>query len=104
MTPHSLTLIGFKCLAAVTTFQFPTTPGLYFVTGRNEVNPELEANACGKSTLFCDAVSWCLYGKTPRGVKAGDVINWDASSAKGEFAFESKGVNCRVQRGQHPNY
>lgn len=104
MTPHSITLMGFKCFAALTTFQFPTAPGLYFVTGRNEVNAELEANACGKSTLFCDAISWCLYGKTPRGVKAGDVINWDASSAKGEFSFESKGVNYRVQRGQHPNF
>lgn len=103
MVPQSITLNGFKCFTATHTFQYPTEPGLYFVTGRNEVEKELEANACGKSTLFCDAICWCLYGKTPRGVKAGDVVNWGVSSAWVDFSFRSRDVHYRVQRYQHPN-
>lgn len=103
MIPQSITLNGFKCFTSSTTFHFPADPGLYFVTGRNEVEKELEANACGKSTLFCDAICWCLYGKTPRGVKAGDIVNWDSSSAWVDFSFQSRGVHYRVQRCQHPN-
>ncbi len=46
-------------------------PGLWLVTGENEVEPELGANGAGKSSLF-EAVHWALYGKTSRSLKDQD--------------------------------
>ena len=45
--------------------------------GQNLAEPRLEANGAGKSTIW-EAMLWCLYGKTSRGLKAGDVCNWQA--------------------------
>jgi len=103
LTPLSITLTDFKCFTQTVTFDFPTDVGLYFVTGQNQVNPELEANGCGKSTIFCDAPCWCLYGKTPRGLKAGDVINWNSATARVDFKFGLKDHTYRVVRSQSPN-
>jgi DNA repair exonuclease SbcCD ATPase subunit len=49
--------------------------GLIHVTGCNEVNPNLGANGCGKTTLF-EAPYWCFFGKISRGLRAGAVANW----------------------------
>lgn len=81
MTPKALTLRSFKCFSGETKFTFPVESGLYLVQGRNEVQPSLEGNGCGKSTLFGDALTWCLFGKTPRLLKASDILNWEAGSA-----------------------
>ena len=48
--------------------------GLYFLTGRNDLNPNIGRNGTGKTSLL-EAITWCLYGKTTRGLKAGDVVN-----------------------------
>lgn len=102
LQPISLRVENFKTFPYFE-FQFPTDPGLYFVSGRNEASPELEGNACGKSTLFCDAPVWCLYGKTPRGLKAGDIVNWSAKSCKVEFSFRIKDKIYCIRRTQNPN-
>lgn len=70
-----ISIQGFKSFAKKKTFVFPEGPGLFFLTGLNEVEPDLEANAAGKTTTW-DAVCWCLYGKTPRNKTAGDIKNW----------------------------
>lgn len=103
LSPKSLSLQNFKCFSGSLEFVYPTDTGLYFVTGRNELDPELEANACGKSTLFCDAPCWCLYGKTPRGLRASDVISWTASTSKVKFEFWLNDQLFQVVRSQHPN-
>lgn len=51
--------------------------GLTLVTGRNLRNPDVGANAVGKTTLW-DAVVWALYGKTIRGLRGTDVRCWGA--------------------------
>lgn len=67
---------GFRSFAASNTLDFTTlAPGLYHVAGHNEVEPELEGNGAGKSSLF-DAVFWTLYDRTSRGLRAGAVKNW----------------------------
>src|SRR5258706_6988595 len=43
------------------------------MTGINYDNPRLDGNGCGKSSLL-DAVSWCLEGKTTRGLRSNDII------------------------------
>lgn len=103
MQPISMTLMGFKCFSKQTRFDFPQTPGLYLVSGRNEVQPELEGNGCGKSTLFTDALTWVLFGKTPRLLKAGDIIHWEATSSSVDLTFSHHDEDVRIIRTQAPN-
>lgn len=102
LQPIAIFLTNFKGIQNLD-FTFPTEPGLYFVTGQNEDNLRLEGNACGKSTLFCDSIAWCLYGKTPRGLRASDIINWSATTCKGEFHFSVGTNQYKVRRQQNPN-
>lgn len=103
MQPKSISLMGFKCFQNQTLFKFPTEAGLYWITGRNDVHPALEGNGCGKSTLFADALTWVLFGKTPRLLKANDVIHWEAASSSVDFCFEHRNESVRVLRTQSPN-
>lgn len=104
MIPKHITLRSFKCFSGETTFTFPTQPGLYLVQGRNEIQPLLEGNGCGKSTLFGDAVTWCLFGKTPRLLKASDILNWETSSSGSvQFTFQINETLYSVLRTQTPN-
>lgn len=48
--------------------------GLCLIQGVNEDDTSANSNGAGKSSLV-DALSWCLYGETARGVGADDVIN-----------------------------
>lgn len=48
--------------------------GLILVLGDNRDAPKASNNGAGKSTLF-DAICWCLWGETPRGLSGDDVIN-----------------------------
>lgn len=50
-------------------------PGLHFIRGRNEDEPELGSNGAGKSTIFT-ALSWCLFGQTINGLRTPDIIPW----------------------------
>ena len=48
--------------------------GLLLIQGENRDDPSAKSNGAGKSTIP-DAISWCLFGKTARGVSSDDVIN-----------------------------
>ena len=103
MIPISVEGKQFKSFSKVQRFVFPKKKGLYFLTGRNEVEPKLGANGVGKSTLW-DLIVWTLYGKTARKLKAGDVHSWGAKgSTSGEFTFESHGVPYTLYRNWKPN-
>lgn len=52
--------------------------GLHFVKGINEVRPSLGSNGSGKTSLW-DAICWCLYGKTPDGLRNPDIRPWSRS-------------------------
>lgn len=74
---------GFRSFSAPQVLDFSTLPpGLWNVTGQNLVEPELEANGAGKSSLF-EAVYWTLYGKTSRSLKAKSVKNWNSDERCG---------------------
>lgn len=83
MTPIELSITNFKSFTTTQVFHFGDTPGLYFLTGRNDAEPRLGANGVGKSTIW-DAFCWLRFGKTVREVKAGDAANWET------------GKNCSV--------
>jgi DNA repair exonuclease SbcCD ATPase subunit len=84
-------------------FSFAGHPGLYYLTGENRVEPELGANGCGKSRLW-DALYWCCFGLTVRGLRASDVANWTAeSNTRVETDFACDGDIFTLRRGWNPN-
>ena len=79
MKPIELRIKRFGSVLEEQVFVFPETPGLYFLSGKN---------GSGKSTVW-KALTWCLFGKDAKGLKAGDVANWSMpEGASVEFAFE----------------
>jgi DNA repair exonuclease SbcCD ATPase subunit len=95
-------LEDFKSFRGKHSFEFPTKPGLYGITGKNLVYPRLGANDAGKTTLL-EAIFWCFYGSTTRGLKAGDVINWDAKSCSVTVHALIGNNDITVTRTQSPN-
>jgi len=78
LTFKKLSAQGFKSFKDQQVVPFDKLPtGLIFLTGMNSVEPDLGANGAGKSSVW-DALVWVLYGKTVRGLKAGNVKNWDS--------------------------
>lgn len=75
MRLKEITAQGFKCFNQPVSFDFDLEPGLFYLTGENQVEPNLGANGVGKSSLF-DAWTYLLFAKTARGLKAGDVYAW----------------------------
>lgn len=48
--------------------------GLVLISGVNKDDPSARSNGSGKSTLV-DALCWCFYGATARGISADEVVN-----------------------------
>lgn len=72
----SLSVQGFRSFVKEQEVNFATMPpGLYHLAGRNEVEPELEGNGAGKSSLL-EALCWGLYGRTSRNLRASAVKSW----------------------------
>jgi len=98
----SLTLRNFRSFRAATTVEFIPQGGLKFLTGKNEVEPRLGANGAGKSTLW-DALTWCLYGFSTRGLRAGDLTSWGEQKAEVIACFLIDGESARIERSSNPN-
>lgn len=72
MTKWTLEVTNFGSISHVS---LPLTgKGLCLITGENRDAPKQASNGAGKSLLL-DAVSWCLWGKTIRGLKNDEVVN-----------------------------
>lgn len=67
-----LTAVRFMSLGTVTLNL--AKRGMMLVEGINKDSSSHISNGSGKSSLF-EALHWCLYGATAKGVKADDVIN-----------------------------
>ncbi len=100
-----LVIEGFKSFREPTTLRFDNkAPGLYLLSGRNEEEPRLGANGTGKSTCISDAPSWCLWGKTSRGVFGPSVMNWAGDHRTSvAMEFEKAGADFALTRTQKPN-
>lgn len=75
LTCRELFIQGFKSFDSKQKVSFGSK-GFIFLTGSNEEEPELGANGAGKSSIW-DALCWVLFGKTARGMRAGNVKNWN---------------------------
>lgn len=100
---HTLQINNFRSYKGWHVFTFPTEPGLYFITGNNKVNEKLGANGTGKSTLL-DAIFWCFYGKTLRGLRGSDVLPWGLTGGCSvELMVTIRDVDYTILRTQAPN-
>lgn len=77
MVPVELRITNFRSFRGTQSFRFPRGPGLFFMYGENRAEPRLGANGSGKSSVW-EALTWVCFGKTSRGLKAGDAANWEA--------------------------
>jgi len=98
-----LTLKGFRSFAQEQTFTFPhQASGFFLMRGENRVQPSLGANGSGKSTVW-DGITWTLFGKTARGLKATGVCNWDSKKTEGSLSLFVGDVYCTIFRSWNPN-
>lgn len=104
MRINRLTIQGFRSFAAAQELDLSAMrPGLYHVTGTNEVEPSLEGNGVGKSSLF-EAIYWILKGTTSRGLKAGAVQNWNSTErCAGILDLQTAAGTVGVMRSWQPN-
>ena len=51
--------------------------GLLLVQGENRDDTSAKSNGAGKSSIL-DALCWCLFGETARGVSGDDIVNTTA--------------------------
>lgn len=99
---HKVDLVNFRSYIGGHTFEFPTEDGLYNLTGKNLCNSHMGSNGAGKSTLL-EAIYWCLYGHTTRGLKAGDVISWERKQCAVTVHSTIGERQIQVRRTQNPN-
>lgn len=77
--------------------------GVVYVVGDNTMAPpSMAGNGASKSSLW-DALCWCLYGKTPRGLGNTDIVPWDGGKPSVTVAFDVGGTKYVVQRSTNPN-
>jgi DNA repair exonuclease SbcCD ATPase subunit len=72
--------------------------GLVLVLGQNKDADGADSNGSGKSSLF-DALCWCLWGTTTRGVKGDAVVNLVAKrNCEVTVSLEDGGIPYEVTR------
>jgi DNA repair exonuclease SbcCD ATPase subunit len=100
----SLTLENFKNFPEAE-IKLDRAPGLYFISGRNKLNPELGANGVGKSSLW-DAMLWALWGRTGRDARpAAAVTPWGKKGmTRVHLRFMRGNEQIEIVRTRNPNY
>lgn len=100
-----LKIKGFKSFISEQSLDFSklSSKGFYFITGKNNVNPELDANGVGKSSLL-DAICFVLYGKTLTGLKAGNISNWsNTEKCQVSLTINTDNKDVEICRTWNPN-
>lgn len=100
----TLRIQNFKSFVGRHLFEFDRQSGLYFITGRNLVEPELESNGAGKTTLF-DALYWCWTGRTLRIQRPGTSVESFIIDAlvKVSNVLVKDGTEYSIERTRKPN-
>ncbi len=78
-------------------------PGLYYMRGENQDEPDLGSNGAGKSTVW-DALHWCWFGTSVRGTPSTQLVPWTENAKPSvEFAARIGGRTTRIIRTHKPN-
>ncbi len=90
-----LTLAGFRSFKSgqPLEFVFPRGAGFNYLRGRN---------GSGKSSIW-DGLTWVLYGKSTRGLKAGDVATWEDEGLTVGSVDVITEAKHTIQRTWNPN-
>lgn len=99
---YCIELNNFRSYRGEHKFNFPDKDGLYYLQGQNLSDDRLASNGAGKSTLW-EAVTWVLYGRTSRGLKANEVITWGEATCKVTLELTVGPDRYVVARSQKPN-
>lgn len=86
LTFKQLSIKHFKSIVEVE-LKLDRQPGLHFIRGENLVEPRLGSNGSSKSSLF-DALCWCLFGKTPSGLRNPDIVPWGNKKSTTSITLE----------------
>lgn len=95
-------LTNFRSFVGVHKWVLGQGAGLFRITGFSNDNTRLAENGAGKSSLL-DSISWCLYGKTTRGLRSTDVVNDDSSSCSVCVNLDVGDENLTIKTVQNPN-
>jgi DNA repair exonuclease SbcCD ATPase subunit len=98
----SVTVENFQSYKAATCFTPAQEPGLYFLTGRNEIEPRLGPNGAGKSALF-EAMFWCLFGALSDGSRGSQVVNETNNRPHVIVILQIDGSPHAIERFASPN-
>ena len=93
---------GFRSFAKPITVSLDQAPGLYLISGDNQLEPELGGNGVGKSSLM-EALFWVFYGRMTNGLTAANVSTWGSDHAKVSVCFELDGMAHMLYRSRGPN-
>lgn len=102
---ESIRIKNFKSFFGEHFFKLDRGPGLFYISGENQTNPELETNGVGKTTLW-DALTWVFWNKTCRDNKpASAVVPWgmDKGSVEVSVKFSRGGRHYKLTRTYRPN-
>ncbi len=99
-----ISISNFMSIKDEVEFSFSDFYGLNFIVGNNR-DIENSKNGCGKSTIFCAATLFGLYGKTPVNVKKGFLVNRSAGKAAViKIELERGADTYTIESGLHPTY
>ena len=79
--------------------------GLYFIDGKNKVEPLLGSNGSGKSSLS-GSMCFCLYGKDENGLRAGNIGTWGSKErcfVGVEYKLDNSLIDEAIHRTWNPN-
>jgi len=101
--PKVLKIQGFGSYQSEQEITFSGKGGVNLVTGRNEVDEAIGANGAGKSTIW-EALTWCLFGRTSRGLKSKAIVNrCDENVTIVTVDIEVDREAISIRRTQNPN-
>jgi len=100
----TLTITNFKAFSGSHKIELARTPGLYYITGNNKLDPELGANGVGKSTIW-DALTWVLWGRTGRDNRPGAAITpwFGKGKTEVQLHYQRNGEDHFIYRTRNPN-
>lgn len=100
----SVWICDFKSFKGSHKFPLDLPVGVHFVRGRNKDEKRLGSNGSGKSSVW-DAITWCLFGRTPAGLKNPDVISWgdDKVGPMVKLTIKVDDTHYEIMRTAKPN-
>lgn len=98
---NELTITDFKALRGTHKLRLDL-PGVTYLFGENKVTHSLAGNGAAKSTIW-DALIWCLYGRTPLGLRNTDVKPWAGGKTAVSVKFTIGKKQHVIERATSPN-